>query len=101
VSSGAALATGMTLLGNAADGLPSGAANGLDAGRLSAPKQESTSAKASVNPSSGNLNVACAALTSIIGAAASLCTNCPSAPSSITTSFGPTTIALASLRNTG
>jgi hypothetical protein len=73
----------------------------LDTGRLSAAKQASTSVSASANPSSGSLNVACAALTSIIGTDASLRTNCPSAPSSITTSFGPTTIALASLRSTG
>ena len=38
VLAGAALATGTSLLGSAAEGLPSGAANGLDAGRLSAPK---------------------------------------------------------------
>ena len=98
---GAALATGPSLLGSAAEGLPSGAANGLDAGRLSAPKQESISTNASANPSIGSLNVACAALTSIIGAVVNLRTNCPSAPSSITTNFGPTTTALASLRNTG
>jgi len=51
----------MTLLGSTADGLPSGAANGLDTGRLSAAKQASTSVSASANPSSGSLNVACAA----------------------------------------
>src|SRR5262245_33417046 len=99
---GAALDAGALAGGNAdCLGAVPGAANGLEFGRFSAPKQVSTSVSALPKPSSGSLKVVCAVLISIVAAVDSFCMNCPSEPSSIITIFGPMANALASLRKTG
>src|SRR5262249_36643617 len=93
---------GALVCGNAdCFGAVAGAANGLEFGRFSAPKQVSTSVSALPKPSSGSLKVVCAVLISIAAAVDSFCMNCPSEPSSIITIFGPMANALASLRKTG